>query len=355
MLGNPLIEKAKRIKDPLVREIIIAILDRLDRTDIGEKLESLRKELIEFKVETRENFKQVWLAIGELSKKIDRLTESQKQMGGRLDTLTGRVDQLTDRVDHLTGRVDQLTDAQKRTEKRLDALTDRVDHLTDRVDHLTKRVNQLTDAQKRTEKRLDALTDRVDQLTDAQKRMEGRLDGLTHRVDQLTDAQKKTEERLDQLTESYKEMDQKLTALIEEHKKTREQLGGLSHTVGYILEDRAFIGLPKLLEEKFNIKLVDLRKREYIEIAPGKYREVNILGKGVKDGREIYIIGECKSQLKSKDVDAFLELVETLDRLLPGEKFLLLITYQAPIHIKQYVQEKGIKLIFSHELPLMLI
>ncbi|RKZ01637.1 MAG: hypothetical protein DRQ10_01660 [Candidatus Hydrothermota bacterium] len=57
--------------------------------------------------------------------------------------------------------------------------------------------------------------------------------------------------------------------------------------------------------------------------------------------------------MKAKDVDAFMDLVETLDEMFPGEKFLLLITYQAPPHVRRYVKDSGVNLVFSHELPLM--
>ncbi|MDQ7032870.1 MAG: hypothetical protein Q9M37_09195 [Desulfonauticus sp.] len=143
----------------------------------------------------------------------------------------------------------------------------------------------------------------VAELTEAQKRSEQRISKLEKAVAELAETQKKTEQRLNELAEAQKKTEQRLNELIGDHKKTREQLGGLSHTVGYILEDRAYVGLPILLEKDLNIKIITPFKRDFIEISPGKYIEVNIIAKGTKNGKEVYIIGEAKAQLKKRDND----------------------------------------------------
>lgn len=52
--------------------------------------------------------------------------------------------------------------------------------------------------------------------------------------------------------------------------------------------------------------------RDYVEVRPGNREEVNIWGKGVRDGQELAILGEAKSQLKKKEVDALLALMRKL-------------------------------------------
>ncbi len=120
-------------------------------------------------------------------------------------------------------------------------------------------VRELAEAQKRTEARLDRLTERVD--------------SLAQRVHELAEAQTRTEDRLEKL--------------IFEHKKTREQLEGLSHTVGYRLEDEAIWALPALLKRDFGIEVYGELERGYIELSPGRYYEVNIWGYASKDGEDL--------------------------------------------------------------------
>lgn len=111
------------------------------------------------------------------------------------------------------------------------------------------------------------LASNVATLAQAQTRTEERLSRVEKAIEELAQAQKKTEERLEKL--------------IEEHKKTREHLGGLTHTVGYRLEDEAIWALPALLKRDFGIEVIGQLKRDFIEISSSKYVEVNIWGEGV--------------------------------------------------------------------------
>jgi len=192
-------------------------------------------------------------------------------------------------------------------------------------------ISELAKAQKDTEKR-------VEELSLNQIKSEERLSRVEKAIEELAIAQKNTENELKRL--------------IKEHRKTRESLGGLQHTVGYVLEDRAFVGLPKLLEKDFGIKITMPLKRDYIEISPGKEEEINIIGKGKRDGREIWILGECKSQISKREVDKFLKKLNRLNKVIPGEKILLIITYQAPPIVRRYIEEKGLNLYFSYQFPL---
>jgi len=203
-------------------------------------------------------------------------------------------------------------------------------------------VAELAKAQKETEQRLN-------ELTEAQKRTEQRVNELAQRVNELTEAQKKTEQRLNELAEAQKRTEEELRKLIAEHKKTREELGGLSHTVGYILEDKAFETLPLLLKKEYGIETETL-KRDFIEISPNRFEEINIIGQGKRDGKKIWILGECKAQLKKRDVDKFLKKISRIEHIFPGEKLIILVTYQTSPQVKEYVREKGLRLYFSYEL-----
>ena len=178
------------------------------------------------------------------------------------------------------------------------------------------------------------------------------LEILTKAVRELAEAQKKSEGRLVRLENTVASLTETVKKLTEEHKKMREQIGGISHTVGYILEDRAYKGLPGILKRDFGIESVDYLKREYIEISPGKYEEVNIVGRGKKDGEDVWIVGDCKTQLKKRDVDEFISTIQKIEKVMEGKKILITVVYQASPNVRKYVEEKGIRLYFSYEMPL---
>ncbi len=299
MVRASLIRKLESIEDPKLRDVFISFLEEAERI-IGETV--TRKEFQEFVRTTNENFNRVWKAINEL-------TEAQK-----------RTEQ----------RVNELAIAQKRTEERLNELA--LAH-----SKLEQKVSELAEAQKKTEERLN-------ELAEAQKRTE-------QRVNELAIAQKRTEERLNELALAQKETERELKKLTQEHKKTREHLGGLTNAFGYVLEDRAIKGLPSILKERFNIETIGPLKREMLEIE-NREIEINIIGKGKQNGKTFTIIGESKAQARKRDIDKFLGYIKLLDRYIPGDKFLVLITYHTSSKVRKYAQEKGVHIIFSYELPL---
>lgn len=178
----------------------------------------------------------------------------------------------------------------------------------------------------------------VKDLAEAQERTEIKVGNLADRVEELAAAQKRTEEELH--------------ILVQDHKETRRQLGGLAATVGYTLEDRAYPVLPALLERDFDIVVKERLKRGYITDNRGRDSEINILGKAEKNGSQIVIIGESKSQLSKKNVDEFIRRkLKRLTGVFNEEIFPLLITYMiSSPDVEEYAKKQGIALYYSYDL-----
>ena len=301
---------------------------------------------------------------------FEKLIESHRQSLGRLDRIEQSIGELAEAQKRTEERIGELAEAQKRSEQRLEELAARVDTLAEAQRRTEQRVEELAEAQRKTEERVEELAEaqkrseqRIEELAEAQRRTEERLEELAARVDTLAEAQRRTEQRVEELAEAQKKTDQKVEELAEAQRRTEEelrklaaaqretrrQLGGLAHTVGYRLEDEAFKALPKLLGRDLGAKLVGRLKRDYIEIAPDRYVEINILGRAVKDSKEFVIIGEAKSQLRKRDVDGFIKRCEGLKRFLGEDQIRVLVVYQAPPQVQRYVREKGIMLYFSYD------
>jgi len=133
------------------------------------------------------------------------------------------------------------------------------------------------------------------------------------KVGALTDAQKKTEIKVEELAEAQKEsqreisrLDKSMQALAEAQKRTEisinklvgrvdvieERLEGISNSVGYSLEDKAFRALPPILEKE-GVKVTGRIIRRYYRIGD-KDNQINIFARAVKNGREMLILGEAK-------------------------------------------------------------
>ena len=213
---------------------------------------------------------------------------------------------------------------------------DEFNELRNTVHELAQSQRELAEAQKRTEAR-------VEELAEAQKRTEAR-------VEELAEAQKRTEARIEELAEAQKRTEEELQNLIKEHSVTRKQLGGLSNTVGYILENEAIKALPQLLSTSYNMQIKGQLKRQFVQDRQGNYIEVNIIGEALKNGKTFTIIGESKTQLSRRGIDEFIR--KKLNRLqgVYDNIFPLLVTHMITSpDVEAYAKEKGIALFYSYE------
>lgn len=204
--------------------------------------------------------------------------------------------------DALTSAVRQLAEAQARTEARLE---------------------ELAEAQARTEKRLDSLAAKVEQLAEAQALTEKRLDSLAAKVEQLAEAQVKTEKVV--------------RGLVVDMREVKRQLGGLSNTVGYGLEDRAIRALPAILKSRLGLD-VRAMDRRFLEYPDGKDDEINIYGEGVLEGEPVVVIGESKAHLGPKDVDRFRKMLERVRMHLGRRLVPLLVVYSVRPKVEEYAR-----------------
>lgn len=190
-------------------------------------------------------------------------------------------------------------------------------------------VRDLAQAQVRTEQRVDTLATR--------------MDTLATRMDELAQAQVRTEESVRQLSEDVRQ-------LSEETRDAKRQLGGLSTTVGYRLEDEAYQALPTLLQQDHQLMVQGRLKRGYVADANGRNLEINILGDALRDSETVKIIGECKSQLSIPNIDRFIRRQLTPLQAVYANIFPLLVTYMVSSpEVEAYAQEQGIALYYSYE------
>src|SRR3989338_10389855 len=174
-------------------------------------------------------------------------------------------------------------------------------------------------------------------------------------VKELAEAQKRTEARIEELANAQKRTEEEIRTLTKTVKNVQKNLGGLSHTVGYHLEDRAYKTLPLLLKRDLGIEVEGRLIRRFFVYGRGKKDEVNIYGRGIKEGKEVIIIGESKSQLSKDDIDDFLDIVDRVTdytKSADKENVLIAVSYSVEPDIEEYAKKKDIKIYWSYELDL---
>ena len=183
----------------------------------------------------------------------------------------------------------------------------------------------------------------VKDLAQAQKRTE-------QRIEELAEAQKRTEQRVEELAEAMRRMEEAIEKLIVGLTNTRTDLGGLQRSFGYMLENEAYRSLPSIMQKKFGIEVKERFLRKYLKLADGAEVEINVLGKGVKNGEEVTIIGEAKSILEGNDVDRFLEVLKGLKEVIRGQVFKIFVTHSARPSVEGFAMNNDIQVIYTYEL-----
>jgi len=288
----------------------------------------IAKSLDSFKKLTEENFNKVW-------KSINELTEAHKKSEERLTRLERVVEELAEAQKRTEERVNELAEAQKKAEERLTRLERVVEELAEAQKRTEERVNELTEAHKKSEERLTRLERVVEELAEAQKKAEERLTRLEKTVEKLVEAQKKTEESINRLTLTVEDL--------------KTQVGGHSHTIGHILEDKAIAKLPKILKKRFNFEIDVPLKRGYLENDKGLKEEVNIFGFAKKNGVRFLLLGEGKTRFSKKDLNDFQEKIRRFEKKYENI-FPFIVTYiLSSAELEEEIKEKGIQCFLSFE------
>ncbi len=142
---------------------------------------------------------------------------------------------------------------------------------------------------------------------------------------------------MEQLAEAQVKTEKVVRGLVVDMREVKKQLGGLSNTVGYGLEDRAIRALPAILKDRLGLD-VRAMDRRFLEYPDGKDDEINIYGEGVLEGEPVVVIGESKAHLGPKDVDRFRKMLERVRAHLGRRLVPLLVVYSVRPKVEEYAR-----------------
>lgn len=158
--------------------------------------------------------------------------------------------------------------------------------------------------------------------------------------------QKRSEERLDRIETAIGELSRTTDKRLEQLSK---QVRGLSETVGGDIEDIGYIVLYDVLKREFGWD-VGVLERTWL-MWDKQPEEVNIFGKATdpsRQGKTIWIVGEAKHNLTSREVSRFVKQLGKARRNLIGEIFPVCFCYRARPEVQKQVLGAGIRLVFSY-------
>ena len=170
-------------------------------------------------------------------------------------------------------------------------------------------------------------------------------------VRELAEAQKRTEERINELAEAQKKTEIEIRTLVRSINSIKIELGGLSKSMSYAFENEVFRVLPSVLKEKYGIEI----ERKFIREEIGG-KEINLFGRGKKNGKDIYIVGEAKLRIEKseEDIKTLLEEFEEKIEAVRGEVgeveiMKIFVTHYAGRGFLKEAEKRGIIVIQSFE------
>jgi len=169
-------------------------------------------------------------------------------------------------------------------------------------------------------------------MAEAQKETGRDLDDLKNVVRELAEDQKEIKNELKELVKAQKKTDAEVRDM-------KKQIGGLSTDIGYGIEDKIMPHIFEFGKKEFDadIRLVERKNLVYPD---GKYDEINIYAEGLKNGKPVFIIGECKAQPGKKDFDRFAKIAERVKKILSGDIYAFIVGYSFSPEVEIYAEEK---------------
>lgn len=150
----------------------------------------------------------------------------------------------------------------------------------------------------------------VQQLAAAQRDLAQAQGRTEARMEELALAQARTEVRMEELAQAQRDLAQAQGRTEREVRQLAQELGGLSRSVSYALENEAYRQLPAYLATHHGINLTERMVRTDIG-----GEEINLFALGERNDAPIVIVGETKLQLDRRrgTRDALERLLDQLE------------------------------------------
>ena len=242
--------------------------------------------------------------------------------------------------------IEDLRSGQIRLENGLAKLEEAQARLQEAIEKLTESHNKLFERHVSLEKAVEKLTERQDALEGAFQKLVERHDFLEKAVEKLVESHNKLVERHDFLEKAVERLTEAQVRTENALQELFKQIGKLSETIGFGLEDIARVVVPGWLYKHEKIEVEEFT-RKFI-IIDGEEIEINLYGEGRKEGTKIIILGEVRSRIYLNDVEKFSKTIEKIKKIIEGNTYELMFGYYIHPLAEEEAKKKKISLIASY-------
>lgn len=238
------------------------------------------------------------------------------------------------------GRNNKAHNPQNRQEDRLEQalqnLVKEMAQLTAPQRQILERQQRLEERQQRLEERQLRLEERQECLEERQQRLEGRQQRLEEIVAQLVEGQRQLQEgqqRFQEAVVALMEADRRMMGMIRE---LNRRVGRIETIWSFSVEAAVQVLLASYLAKHMDIHL---RGEPGEELQPmfmtikGE-EQVDLYGEGARNGKETFVVCECKSRTYDRDAKAFVGKSERIKPFL--KKQVMPVSFASLIHPSAY-------------------
>jgi len=295
----------------------------------------LKRELLRLLEEDEEFRYAVAGRIGilEILKRLDRLEEEMNKLLGSNNRLWENQQKLWESQNRLWEEVRSLREGQEK-------LWQGQEKLWEEVRSLREGQEKLWQGQEKLWEEVRSLREGQEKLWEGQNKLWEGQNKLWEEVRSLREGQNRLEESMARLQDA-------VALLARTQGELAKQVGALSETIGFGLEDVARVVVPGWLQRHEGIVMAEEFTRKWITV-DGEEIEVNLYGEGEKDGRKLVIIGEAKSRIYKREVEAFDAWAEKIAATIGQETYKFMFGYLIHPTAEEEGRKRKIKLIASY-------
>ncbi|MEM4274239.1 MAG: hypothetical protein QW420_07785 [Candidatus Caldarchaeum sp.] len=216
-----------------------------------------------------------------------------------------------------------------------------------RLDRHEQRMTELIEEQRNIRREQTKIWEEIKKLRENQEKLWEEVRALHEGQNKLWEEVRALREGQNKLFEGYGRLEKALEELASVQKNLARQVGALSDTIGFGIEDIARVIVPGWLLRHEGIKMADEFVRRWVVVEGGEI-EVNLYGEGFRDGEKITIIGEAKSRIYRNEVISFDRWASLVEKALGGTVYKFMCGYLVHPSAEEEARKRRITLIASY-------
>ncbi|MCS7133477.1 MAG: hypothetical protein NZ921_01570 [Candidatus Caldarchaeum sp.] len=149
------------------------------------------------------------------------------------------------------------------------------------------------------------------------------------------------------LEKAVARLEEAVALLMDSHRELAKQVGALSETLGFGLEDIARVVMPGWLLRHEGIRVDGEFVRRWF-VVDGEELEVNLYGEGEREGRRLFLLGDVKSRIYRREVEAFDDRAEKVAKTVGGDVYKFMFGYLIHPSAEEEGRRRRVALIASY-------